>query len=126
MASMPTAPIPAKPSRNTQSSTDGPRTLNSVSRSLSLVGRMPAGGVPFKRRLLNVPAMTLIAGSSYGRQTCTRAPSSCRGHLENTFGVVVGVGKLSRFTLSHGKHCGILEKIGHPELRHAGLARTGH
>ena len=31
--------------------------LKIVSLSLSLVGRIPGGGVPFKRRLLNLPEM---------------------------------------------------------------------
>jgi len=34
--------------------------LNNVSRNLSLVGRTPGGGVPFKRRLLNLPEMIRI------------------------------------------------------------------
>src|SRR5215469_14878174 len=57
MASRPIAPVPAHPSRKVAPSTRAPRMLNTVSRSLSLVGRMPGGGVPLSRRLLNFPEM---------------------------------------------------------------------
>src|SRR5215510_1596175 len=57
MASIPTAPIPAQPSRNVAPCTLGPRILKIVSRSLSLVGRIPGGGMPFSRLLRNCPAM---------------------------------------------------------------------
>src|SRR5438132_794308 len=60
MASIPIAPIPAQPSRKIEPSILGPRMLNIVSRNLSLVGRMPAGGVPFSRLLLNCPAIMRI------------------------------------------------------------------
>ena len=36
----------------------GPRMLKIVSLSLSLVGRIPEGGVPLSRRLRNFPEMT--------------------------------------------------------------------
>src|SRR4051812_33280459 len=54
------APIPAQPSRNVAPSTRAPRMLKTVSRNLSLVGRSPGGGVPFRRLLLNFPEMIRI------------------------------------------------------------------
>src|SRR5262245_65142745 len=55
------APMPAQPSRKVAPCTVGPRMLNIVSRSLSLVGRMPGGGVPLRRLLLNCPAIIRIS-----------------------------------------------------------------
>src|SRR5262249_14650699 len=55
---MPMPPIPAQPSRKIAPSTLPPRILNTVSFSLSLVGRIPAGGVALSRRLLNFPEIT--------------------------------------------------------------------
>src|SRR6478672_10256233 len=61
MASIPIAPTPAQPSRKVQPLTLSPRTLNKVSRSLSLVGRVPSGGSDLRRRLLNCPLMMRIS-----------------------------------------------------------------
>src|SRR5260370_19692712 len=60
MASRPIAPTPAQPSRKVVPSTRAPRMLNSVSLSLSLVGRIPAGGVPLRCLLLNFPEIIRI------------------------------------------------------------------
>src|SRR5215813_11830185 len=61
MASMPTAPVPANKSSQTEPSTLEPRTLNSVSRRRSDVGRVaiPAGAA--RRRLRYFPAMIRIS-----------------------------------------------------------------
>src|SRR6266704_477536 len=59
-ASMPMPPIPAHPSRNVAPGTRSPRISNTVSLSLSLVVRIPPGGVALRRRLLNRPEMTRI------------------------------------------------------------------
>src|SRR5439155_12769042 len=58
---MPIPPIPAQPSRKTEPSTLAPRILKIVSLSLSLVGRMPAGGVALRRRLLYRPEIIRIS-----------------------------------------------------------------
>src|SRR5258705_13116986 len=60
-ASMPTAPVPANPSSTRAPSTRGVRILNSVSRSLSDVGRRPSHVGALRRRPLNRPAITRIA-----------------------------------------------------------------
>src|SRR6266850_1347439 len=59
-ASIPMPPMPAQPSRKVVCSMLAPRMLNSVSLSLSLVGRIPGGGVALRRRLLNRPEIILI------------------------------------------------------------------
>src|SRR5579875_2119726 len=61
IASIPIAPVPAYRSKNSESFTVGPRTLKSVSRSRSLVGRIFSAPGPFSRRLRNCPAITRTA-----------------------------------------------------------------
>src|SRR5215467_4629233 len=63
-ASIPTAPVPANRSRKRAPSTRGPRILNRVSRSMSLVGRMRSLLRGFNCRERNVPAMMRMAISS--------------------------------------------------------------
>src|SRR5580658_4440273 len=59
-ASMPTAPVPAKTSRKREPTTPGPRTLKSVSRRRSLVGRSVRPFRLFRTRLRYLPAMIRI------------------------------------------------------------------
>src|SRR5580700_8681961 len=56
-ASMPMAPVPAKTSRKREPTTPGPRTLKSVSRRRSLVGRRARPFGLFRMRLRYLPAM---------------------------------------------------------------------
>src|SRR6266404_1477743 len=59
-ASMPTAPVPAKISRNREPEIFGARTLKRVSRRRSLVGRSALPLRLFRMRLRYLPAITRI------------------------------------------------------------------
>src|SRR6187397_988625 len=73
-ASMPSAPVPAKASRTRAPWIRGMRTLNSVSRSLSDVGRNPSHAGDFSRRPFSDPAMMRMLGSSDLDQFESRLP----------------------------------------------------
>src|SRR5580698_5038728 len=82
MASMPTAPVPAKRSTKRESSTDGPRTLKRVSRRRSLVGRRRCAPGPFRGRLRYFPAITRIVSVpplAYRSQLIALAPTGADG-----------------------------------------------
>jgi hypothetical protein len=66
---MPTEPEPAYKSRNRAPAIRGARTLKSVSRSRSLLGRVAIPGGACKTRERNVPAMMRIANQHTNRPT---------------------------------------------------------
>src|SRR5687768_16806817 len=72
-ASMPTAPVPAYPSATRAPLMRGARTLNSVSRSLSEVGRSPSHVGGFRRLPFSRPAITRMRGP--GRRVRAAASS---------------------------------------------------
>src|ERR1051326_2410533 len=63
MASIPTAPLPANKSSQTESATIGATTLKSVSRSRSEVGRVCMPGGASSLRLLYFPAITRMTSN---------------------------------------------------------------
>src|SRR5579872_5268231 len=71
-ASMPTAPVPANTSRKCEPETPAPRTLKSVSRRRSLVGRNNDPLRDFSKRLRYVPAMTRMTSFSGNALTDAR------------------------------------------------------
>src|SRR5580658_4310520 len=78
MASIPTAPVPAKRSTKRESSMEGPRTLKRVSRRRSLVGRRSCAPGPFSGRLRYFPAITRIVSIprlAYGCKQIALAPA---------------------------------------------------
>src|SRR5215472_11919365 len=85
---MPTAPVPAKMSRKCAPSTSGPRTLKSVSRKRSLVGRSAGPLRLFSKRLRYLPAITRmnVLASADSGQLVTPLPlgrQNGKGPLEN-------------------------------------------
>src|SRR5476649_2631012 len=140
-ASMPTAPVPAKPSSTVAPAIRGARMLNSVSRSLSDVGRSPSHVGAFSRRPFNEPAITRIrfarlkGSRSYGPAPPAPHASSNLDELEALFPArqelvhARGVGQRLRkpargLLLRRVQHLAIADEIDHPERRQAGLARA--
>ncbi len=89
-ASIPTAPEPAYKSRNCAPSIRGASTLNSVSRSRSLVGRVASPGRSPSVRERYVPAMMRIASSAYRKRTRPDPLQSKHARLVNPAGPLDG------------------------------------
>src|SRR5471030_1725367 len=111
--------------------------LNSVSRSLSDVGRTPSHVGAFRRLPLSVPAITRIddARLKPSRYTPPAPPDlpdlnqlesllPARQQLVHTRGVRHRRGEPARRLALRGiQHVAVADEIDHPKGRHAGLAR---
>src|SRR5438094_6640406 len=146
IASMPIAPTPAQPSRNVAPSTRAPRMLNNVSLSLSLVGRIPAGGMPFRCRLLNLPAIIRITQQGkLATKRHKRLKSFCdfvlfcgyslsHGHkpcagregLDQSLAFLGAIDPALRFFLGKRQQFAIGHQVRDTEFGNAGLFRAGH
>src|SRR4051794_37161684 len=112
---MPMPPIPAHASRKVQASSLGPRILKTVSFSLSLVGRTPAGGVDLRWRLLYFPEMIRMIG------TMTRLilshshkPISGGKRLDEFLAFFGSIGPLPGLLLGQRQQVGIEHQIRDP------------
>src|SRR5476649_2202735 len=129
-ASMPTAPVPAKPSSTVAPAIRGARMLNSVSRSLSDVGRSPSHVGALRRRPFSDPAMTR---NRLPDHQITQLPDldeaealfPARQELVHARRVGQRLREPARgLLLRRVQHVAIADEIDHPERRQAGLARA--
>src|SRR6185503_10989206 len=82
IASIPTAPVPANPSRTRAPSMLGARMLNNVSRSLSDVGRNPSQAGALRRRPFRRPAIIRMAASPDFDQSELLVPLLCEERVQ--------------------------------------------
>src|SRR3954469_16323001 len=121
-ASIPTAPVPANPSRRRLPSMRGASTLNNVSRSRSDVGRSPSQVGECSRRPLSVPPTILIrrgfSPDAHQPESLFPVGSHEAGQRGGLLRIVEGD---DRFAARRLHDLVIANEIAEPERRHTGL-----